>query len=230
MSCIELTFPNTSYIRTAIPCDGIHSNFRLLHIAFSPAARLVQHIVSLIPNPLRRWFELGFPEWFLPNIVVIKMEKGWSEEFDIEKIAYDLLKPVQGIRVPKHYGELVCNGTRARLLSVLGGQCIAKPERALLAAAELEPRLFELLTALAEHGVVQDDVKLDNFLVHCNNVQAVDFETVNLNLSELDAAFMVKCLVRHLMDHYREHERCLVFDGYLTLVPQQMETPSNTML
>jgi hypothetical protein len=68
-------------------------------------------------------------------------------------------------------------------------------------------------------GVSHDDTKLDNFHVvgegEGAKVMVVDFEQVDLDLGEEDAAWVVRENVLTLVGRWREHLECLREDGFL---------------
>ena len=61
----------------------------------------------------------------LKNIILKVQKSGWDEEFDTEKAAYEKLKRLQGRVIPICYGQAQYEGTRALILSDIGGACIA---------------------------------------------------------------------------------------------------------
>lgn len=87
----------------------------------------------LLPRPAQVWFQSCFPEWALPGQLVLKKQKdGWDEEFETEKAMYAKLAPLQDVVIPRCFGQLRYEGTRALLLSDIGGVCLATPEGGLL--------------------------------------------------------------------------------------------------
>ncbi|KAL6411782.1 hypothetical protein AUP68_04159 [Ilyonectria robusta] len=81
----------------------------------------------------------------------------------VEVIAYEKLRALQGITIPRWYGEMEYDGTRALILSDIGGDCLATPEGAVLDEKDLHPLLYQALSSLTNLGVSHDDTKLDNF-------------------------------------------------------------------
>ena len=148
-----------------------------------------------------------------------RQKRGWDEEFDTEKAVYEKLKCLQGLVIPVCYGQVWFDGSRALVLSDIGGACIAEPEGAVLQEADIKPLFHQALSALASQGISHDDVKLDNFhLVNrggTKNVMIVDLERVNILPPEKDRAWIVQGDVDFLMQAYRDHLDCLRVDGLL---------------
>ncbi|TWU74234.1 hypothetical protein ED733_003910 [Metarhizium rileyi] len=83
------------------------------------------------------------------------------------------MKDLQGMRISKYYGELTYNGTRAILLSDIGG-----PAGAILGREEFRRMINEALTDLAHFGVLPDDIRLENFYLINGRVMVIDFKIV----------------------------------------------------
>jgi hypothetical protein len=56
---------------------------------------------------------------------VKKHKDGWDEGFEMEKATYERLACLQGLVIPRYYGEVQCEGTLALVLSDIGGACVA---------------------------------------------------------------------------------------------------------
>lgn len=97
----------------------------------------------------------------------------------MERATYAKLGSLQGIVIPKLFGELRYDNTRALLLSDIGGVCLATPEGALLELADFRPLLCQALTAMSQLKILQEDIKLDNFHLVDNKVMIVDLEKVS---------------------------------------------------
>ncbi|KAK4107106.1 hypothetical protein N656DRAFT_720766 [Canariomyces notabilis] len=137
---------------------------------------LIRRFASLCP-----WARAHWPEWFLPPTVILKKRKtGWEAEFETEKQAYDVLKPIQGTIVPHFYGEAVYDGSPALVLSPIEGESLTHlwldlPEQV------LEQQLEKALGALTSYGVHYTDMKLDNFMMLNNGrLMVFDLEQVKL--------------------------------------------------
>lgn len=174
---------------------------------------------SLLPSTLRVWFETLFPEWSLPSRLVLKICKvDWDEEFKAEKATYKDLKDLQGVLIPKYYGELSHNGTRACLLSDIGGACMATPAGAVLTMADFKDMMTGTLTALVEFGMLPDDTKLDNFHLVGDKVMAVDLEMVCKVTSRESVATEVASVRDCLVKQYAANQRCFWEDGKIQQV------------
>ncbi|KAK0655312.1 hypothetical protein B0T16DRAFT_498962 [Cercophora newfieldiana] len=118
------------------------------------------------------------------------------------------------------YGEAQHEGTRALVLSDIGGSCVAEPEgAAVLREQDVRPLFDQALRALASQGISHDDMKLDNFhLVNRSGnkiIMVVDLERINLLPSQKDPIQIVQADVDFLMQAYRDHLKCLQEDGLL---------------
>ncbi|KAH7272868.1 hypothetical protein B0J15DRAFT_543461 [Fusarium solani] len=157
----------------------------------------------------------------IPTMVEsIKQKEYWENEFELEKAAYEILKPLQGRFIPIYFGQIDYDNTRALLLSDIGGACLATLEGAVLRHDELQPLLEETLTALVNAGVSHDDLKLDNFHLVENDrggdrIIAVDLQRVDMGLSGKQEAFAVKCAIDLLMQAQKVYLERLEHDGLL---------------
>jgi hypothetical protein len=160
---------------------------------------------------------LWFPEWNLPAQLILKRQKeGWEEEFETEKAAYAKMQPLQGVVIPRCFGELRYDNTRALLLSDIGGACLATPTGSLLEIPELRRLLRDTLTALAQFRILQDDVKLDNFHVVGDRIMAVDFERLqNQDMPEDEIAVDVEGTIQWLARLYEGNQYCFWEDGFI---------------
>jgi len=176
-------------------------------------------------------FASSFPEWVLPNRIVLKRQKkGWDEEFDDEIVNYEKFKPLQGVVIPVCYGQTEYRGVRALVLSDIGGACVAAPEGAILTEKVMRGLFDQALRALAELGATHDDLKLDNFhLVEKAGQKAImvlDLERVN-HLPNKDTAIKYAGLnVNRLVREFRSHLECLEDDGLLIGKLQDLLEPA----
>ncbi|KAK2590179.1 hypothetical protein QQS21_012143 [Conoideocrella luteorostrata] len=154
--------------------------------------RLVDMVVACLPLLLRGWIEKFFPEWSLPTRLALKTcKEGWDDEFDTEKLVYKQLKHLQGNRIPTYYGELKYKGTKAILLSDIGGVCLGDPAGTLLDREKLGQIMADAFNDFAAYGVIPGDMRLENFRLVDGKVMAVDFEMVDRPDTEDDSAFLV---------------------------------------
>ena len=147
-----------------------------------------------------------------------KCKEGWDEEFDAEKANYAKLRPLQGVVIPRLFGELTYDNKRALLLSDLGGTCLSAPEGALLELDDLRRMLRQALTTTSHFRVLQDDVKLDNFHLVNGKIMVVDLETVNVILSDEDLAFGIDCAVERIARFYTDRQYSLWKNGVISLI------------
>jgi tRNA A-37 threonylcarbamoyl transferase component Bud32 len=182
---------------------------------------LIGKCVKLLPEFAQSWAKNAFPEWFLPDHVVLKMEKPGEEKeimeemFDTEVKVYERLNPLQGVVVPRCYGCLRYNGSRALILQHLGGVSLVSPEAATLRLDELADLLQPCYQALHAFGVHYDDPQLANFQVVDAKIMVLDFEQVMLDRSADDNAFFTMTGIRHLAQLYREMQVWYRHEGLL---------------
>lgn len=100
--------------------------------------------------------------------VIFKQQKdGWEREFQDEVIAYEKLKDLQGVVVPRLLGQGSLDGLPALILSEVPGtpiQDIAYDWQ-MIDENLLGKQLTKVLRILYDHGAEYYDFKLDNFLL-----------------------------------------------------------------
>lgn len=147
----------------------------------------------------------------------MKREKpGWGEEFKAEKAEYRRFRQLQGIVVPICYGETWYHGTRALLMSHIGGVNLATPAGSLLDVADLRRMLHEALFQMGRFGAVQGDVKLDNFHTVGDKIMVVDLEQTEPCLPD-DVPNHLANLVQSLASLYEHNQYCYWEDGLLMI-------------
>ncbi|KAK4241862.1 hypothetical protein C8A03DRAFT_40825 [Achaetomium macrosporum] len=168
---------------TGTICDH-HCNVVHLRVLPSCIDRFLSPL-RFLPGALRRMLQSRWPEWFLPTNIVLKREKvGWEEEFDNENMIYQRLGPIQGSIVPICYGEAECQatettGTRALVLSDVGGISLHEDAAGGLDTDHVEAMLLEALRQLTSLGVGHGDGKLDNYRLVGNKdrIMVIDFDS-----------------------------------------------------
>ncbi|KAK5662930.1 hypothetical protein OQA88_6342 [Cercophora sp. LCS_1] len=206
----------------ATPVNDVHANVLRLQLQASFLQSVLQTVLGYLPCAIQTWFESSFPEWTLPpQLILKKQKKNWEEEFEAEKAAYAKLRPLQGTVVPKLFGELRYDNTRALLMSDIGGVCLAAPEGGMLELDEFRRLIRQALTAPSRFGVLQDDTKLDNFHLTDGKVMVVDLEmTSNENqqpLTDEQLEFGINCAVDFLAGFYESNQYCFWEDGILSV-------------
>ena len=135
--------------------------------------------------------------------------------FDTELKAYNRLKPLQGVVVPRCFGEACYEGTRALVLADVGGHSLATPEAGTLTLDQLSSMLQECYRGLHGFGVHQEDSLPGNFMLVDGKLMAVDFEKAVFDQSADDNAyFMADCIV-DVAEKYNSLRRTWRFDGFL---------------
>ncbi|KAH6619575.1 hypothetical protein B0J18DRAFT_434447 [Chaetomium sp. MPI-SDFR-AT-0129] len=125
-----------------------------------------------------------------------------DEYFDTEIKAYRWLKPLQGVVIPKFYGLLRYNGTRAMLLEYLGGVSLYSPEAGTMTLEELSSLLQPCYRAIDAFGVHQDDANLLNFQLVAGKIKVLDLESVVFHYSADQRAFFIVSSIHHLASQY----------------------------
>lgn len=151
--------------------------------------------------------------------MVKKLKPDWDKEFNREQQCYKRLQPLQGTRVPVYYGEAVCDGTRAHVLSDVGGLTLFDANG--LDYKIVDKLLKEAYDDLHTSGVTHDDVKLENYMLVGNKIMIVDFE-MGLFAEELAQpggrvveealATCKRCNIGDLIYIYRERQESLKED------------------
>ncbi|KAH7228441.1 uncharacterized protein BKA55DRAFT_583661 [Fusarium redolens] len=202
------------------PADHCHHNVLCLRIQQTFLDRVVQSLFGVLSGAIGPWLQNKFPEWFLPERIVLKSQKpNWEEEFDKELEAYHKLQPLQGTVIPRFYGMIQFNDIRALILSDIGGDCLATPEGAVLDKQDLRPLLDQAFTSLADLGAYHDDIKLDNFHLVTDNgkdkIMVLDLESVSFELSGEDLSRVAKGTSNWLINQYDNHLECMEYDGMI---------------
>lgn len=184
-------------------------------------ARIIARCAGLLPAFAQSWAKSWFPEWFLPGHVVLKTQKSGEEErvtrelFDTEMKAYDRLKPLQAVVVPKFYGRVRYNGLEAIILEQLGGVALTSPEGATLDLEELSNLLQTCHRALHAYGVDQEDHQPSNFRLLPGKIMALDFEMAAFDKSADDMALSMKLSIEDLATKYRGMQAFFRYEGML---------------
>lgn len=207
--------------------NPVHHNYPhvlRLTIHMSLWARAVRAVQSTLLLTLG--LNSVFPEWSLPDNVILKMQKnGHEENFDAERSAYDKLACLQGHVIPVLFGQIDYNGTYALLLSDTRGSSMAEPEGILLedgdvlSETELQNMLYQTLGTIAAFRLSQDDIKRDHFrrVDHLNGraIMVVDLERVGEVTSVEEERIMKKTAVTALLREYKRHVQFMRDNGLL---------------
>ena len=184
-------------------------------------------LLRILPSALSSPLRSAFPEWSLPENIVLKKQKdNWEDEFDTELATYEKLQCLQGHIIPTLFGKVEYEGTRALVLSDLRGASMAEPAGAILRSgtmlseAEFRRLSAEALGALAACGILYDDLKLDNFLrleSHKGDsiMMIVDLEQVYEVECKEERSRLVEGDADLLAERYGKHLTCMRNDGFL---------------
>ena len=141
-----------------------------------------------------------WPGLFLPTRVILKQRKpGRTTVFENEKRQYEALKALQREIMPICYGEGMCEGRRALVLSDLGG-VVPWEQEEMMEAAEFERKLHELFMPLKDYNVVMGDIILSNYRVVGDKVMMLDLEFASDK--EPEEIHSADCDVEWLMRQY----------------------------
>jgi hypothetical protein len=138
-----------------------------------------------------------------------------EEYFDTEVKAYQRLNPLQGATIPKFYGLLRYNVTKAMLLEYLGGISLSAPEGATMTLEELSSLLQPCYRALDAFGVHQDDANLSNFQLVDGKIKVLDLESAVFHYPADRRAAFLASNVRHLAEHYLSMQAYYRHEGSL---------------
>jgi hypothetical protein len=212
----------TRYISAlATEVSNLHPHVLGLQIRPSTVASLIASVTRLLlPAFAQSWVHAAFREWFLPDQVVLKMQKSGEEEiveelFDIEMKAYGRLQPLQGVIIPRFYGTLRYNGTRAMLLERLGGISMSSPEGATMRLEELSALLQPCYRAIHAFDVAVDDTNLSNFQLVDGRMMMMDLESAVFRYSADQRERFLASNIEHLAGMYRGMQAYYRFDGFL---------------
>ncbi|KAF5252258.1 hypothetical protein FANTH_2814 [Fusarium anthophilum] len=217
---IQFRFGTRKIQASGAASDHAHLNVLRLRIHKTFIGRIIQSLFKIMSKATGTWLHAKFPEWFLPEDIVLKRQKeNWEEEFNHEIVAYNRLRPIQGLTIPKLHGTIQYANTRALILLDIGGSSLSTPEGAVLDEQAMEPLLHQALTSLNEYGVCHDDTKLDNFHLVADEgkdkIMIVDLESADFDQTEEELAYTAKNKTKSLLRQYRNHLRCLEHDGVL---------------
>ncbi|KLU88245.1 hypothetical protein MAPG_07232 [Magnaporthiopsis poae ATCC 64411] len=161
-----------------------------------------------VPATWSEGLEARWPEWFLPDRIVMKREKpNWEEEFDNEVDIYGLLTPLGGRVVPKLYRQIEYPDTddvrrRALIMSDIGGVALGEPEVGSLPLDRVEEMVNSAFRSIVHAGVVHCDSKLDNIHVVGDKIMLTDFDSSMRVPEDRDPEFCVCSAVDHALRQY----------------------------
>ncbi len=205
----------------ATQISDLHPHVLGLQIRPSTVASLIASAAKLLlPAFAQSWVHNTFREWFLPDQVVLKMQKSGKEDvveelFDIELKAYDRLQPPQGVTIPRFYGTLRYNGTRGMLLERLGGISMSSLDGATLRLEELSALLQPCYQAIHAFGGAVDDTNLSNFQLVDGRIMMMDLESAVFCYTADQRDRYLASNIGHLADMYRGMQAYYRFDGFL---------------
>jgi len=212
----------TRYVSAhASQISDLHPHVLGLRFCPSKMASFFASATRLFPAFAQSWIQAVFPEWFLPGRAVLKTQKPGEEQeimeeyFDTEVKAYQRLNPLQGAIIPKFYGLLRYNGTRAMLLEYLGGISLSAPEGATMTLEELSSLLQPCYQALNAFDVFQDDANLSNFQLVDGKIKVLDFESAVFHYSADQRATFLASSVHHLAQYYLSMQAYYRHEGSL---------------
>ncbi|KAJ4123196.1 hypothetical protein NW768_009724 [Fusarium equiseti] len=217
---VEFRFGTRTIKAVGAPPQYIHKNVLRLKIRHNFYDRLVQSFFSTVSRFTGSILRNKFPEWFLPDRIVLKSEKdNWEEEFNNEIVAYNKLRPIQGDTIPRFYGCTNCNNRRTIVLSDVGGFCLNDAEGAVLSREDLEPLFYQSLRSLNAYGVEHDDIKLDNYMLVTDNgrdkVVILDLEKVEFGKTDETLVRAADSVTDWLMRQYESHLKDMKSRGIL---------------
>ncbi|RGP76852.1 hypothetical protein FLONG3_5035, partial [Fusarium longipes] len=167
--CLEFQFRSRTIKAIGTPLADRHSNILRLQILPAATDKIMQSRLSAGPDENGCTLPTAFPEWSLPETVILKFEDDegsrCAERFDSEVYAYHMQRPIQGDAIPIFYGTVICNNRRAMIIQDVGGSNILDPQGAILSKEELLPLLYHTMKALNQYGRVSEYVRPCRFLL-----------------------------------------------------------------
>ena len=163
-------------------------------------------IACRLPSCLQALLRDYWPILFLPQRFILKkIKKNFEDKFENEKAIYARLKDLQGDLIPKFYGEVEFEGSRALVISYVDGQILSDITD--LTLEQVQRLAKNAFSPLQQRGVVPDDMKLDNFILVGDRLVLIDLEDVDepydpqeLEETTLDAVLM-------LLQYYKSIQR-----------------------
>ncbi|KAL8303429.1 hypothetical protein RB600_007059 [Gaeumannomyces tritici] len=187
-------------------CDH-HPNVVFLRVLPTTLSRLSGCLSRLLPATWKERLEVRWPEWFLPDHIILKREKpDWVEEFDDEVAMYKLLAPLGGLVVPKLYGQTEYPGTddvrrRALVMSDIGGVSLDEPKVGSLPLDHVEEMLKKAFRSILDAGVIHCDTKLDNIHLVDDRIMLIDFDSSE-PIGDVDPEYATCIAVNRVLRQY----------------------------
>ncbi|EGX97231.1 Protein kinase-like domain [Cordyceps militaris CM01] len=218
---IHFWFRTRCLSATAAQLSDLHPHVLGLQLRPSAVANLIASAVGLLPPRVQGWIRALFPEWFLPDCVVMKMRKSGEceeildEHFDAELKAYRLMRPIQGLIIPQFFGSVRYKGQRAMILEHVQGILMSSPEGATLRLSELAALLLPCYRALHPFRVQYDDINLSNFVLVDGRMRVLDLESAVFDSSDRDMALFTKLSIQELAQRYMSMQAYYRHEGSL---------------
>lgn len=146
--------------------------------------------------------------WSLPATVIVKKQKPYlDKEFNNELDMYTRLKPLQGKQIPVCYGEADCDGARALVLEVVGGEWLIQSSALVETPEEqISAMISEAYVAMTDLGIAYDDWKADNFHLVNGRLVFLDLEHA-YELDENMREHTIRIGRETFMDHWERARR-----------------------
>lgn len=188
---------------------------------------LALRLLAFLPASLGLWVQRIAPEWFLPPRLILKCQKGidvehgdeddFNQLFEAEYRAYEHLKCIQGVTIPRCHGLTDHDGRRALLLESIPGAALAEPEGAILSFEEAKRLLKICYDGFSQNGALQEDDNISNFILATDKqrIIAVDLEYVKVDSSPEDIEYHNMLSMQTTLRAYLHQQRFLRQDGYL---------------
>lgn len=181
---------------------GLHPNVLTATLRPRFLYGILVAIVCRLPSCLQALLRHFWPILFLPKRFILEKKNGWDDEFDNEKAMYARLEAFQGVLIPICYGEVEFEGSRALVMSVIDGRKLSEVTD--LTVERVKELAESALLPLQHHGVVPDDMKLDNFiLVRGDRLVLIDLEHVDEPDIPEEMTETAKSAVLMLLDNYK---------------------------
>lgn len=187
------------------------------------AGTLFRHVIHLVLSDETRRE--------LPQHVVVKIENRNLQQqgddagdnlFDTEAKIYRHLQRLQGEHIPKLYGIAIMGGSRAMVLSEVGGLTMVDENMPLLEESLLREKLRKPLQAIRLAGVYHEDVGPKNILYCDGEFVVLDFELAKVCVGSVqEMAEEVDMQIDDLVYYYKKRQRAIRKDAFAPEVCNQ---------
>lgn len=138
--------------------------------------------------------------------------------FEAEHQAYNRLRPIQGLAIPRCYGLTNFGGRKASILQHCLGHSLEQPEATTLSFSDSKRLLGDSFKQMADQGAVQD-TNISNFILAPveQSIMAVDLEHVIFPSTPEDIELSSLLSMQDTLGSYLGRQLLLRSDGYFDI-------------